>query len=857
MALNFELNKIIISLQVDEKNHRKQALEKILENISRKEVVDRLNELVKIWECTHRILIKIMNDKRETCRDLTVGILKIFLEALPPDDRHIIYIIPIMSRRLSTQELIEPSEEVRLKCISLLRTIILKYKDLLMQYIQDVTGILARTVMDNCPNVKKESCKCISDYAKTLSKNLYSQSEYLIKPILSNFTHQHYKVRLAAVEAIGDVIQYGNSKLIEEVATFLTQRLFDQNGNVRKAVIQVSGRWLSDLPNRCGWWHKLLPLIMTGLHDELAEIRVKAADMWDAAGKLYMKENENDEKLKNKMDFLTENSEHYPPGIFRPNLGCRVITQQNLFKLIGGISLELGDWLPDIRVRSAQLLCVLILNVEEEVTQYIEKLLPLMYRACNDEDKRVVACMEVAARYLGYFVKPKIFYHLVLPTLDETLTIGHLRVFAAIISGSERTALSQQLDMIANFLQQPNICRNKESNYQRQILSCCNSLLVVCKEDCMENTQGLFTAIFSVYAMSADPFIHEETDRLLEVLVNINLLNDIEELFCNHVRQLIISIHDDCASWTVCNAESQIFCACLSRAGVAMSCNMDLVLTVLEKTMSKDADPELKLRHFILLSEYFLNNPNLYHHIKDPRTFVSKIIEKLIVPGLIWAAGRAAEAIRTATVSCLCAVLQNKIINPDNKDEINEAKSSVNEENKKSRMFITTEQFLFIFDKIAPVLVSLMDDKAKKTRLYSMRAICLLIIIGQKLSCLNDEHIHCTYPIILKRLDDGCDDIRYAAVEALMDVWSVSSKNYDTVISKCHIDTLYTTMIIHLDDPESHFQEIMLDALKRTAKIYPELLHQKLHNCRPNFRNKAAIDAILEYCQNMFKQEIF
>ena len=66
--------------------------------------------------------------------------------------------------------------------------------------------------------------------------------------------------------------------------------------------------------------------------------------------------------------------------VSRPNLGCRVIAQQNLCKLIGGISLELGDWLPDIRVRSAQLLCILILNVEEDVTQHIEKLLPSMYR---------------------------------------------------------------------------------------------------------------------------------------------------------------------------------------------------------------------------------------------------------------------------------------------------------------------------------------------------------------------------------------------------------------------------------------------------------------------------------------------
>lgn len=238
MPLDLELNKITVSLQADEKTRRRQALEEIMENISREETSQsRVEVLVKIWENVHRYLVRILNDNTEICRDLTVGILRIFLEALPPDDKHIIYIIPIMSRRLGVQEQIEPSEEVRLKCVSLLRTIILKYKDLLAPYIPDITRILTRTVIDSYPNVKKESCKCVSDYAKTLSRYFYSQSEHFIKPVLSNFTHQHYRVRLAAVEAIGDTIRYGNSKSMEEVATPLAQRLFDQSGIVREGII--------------------------------------------------------------------------------------------------------------------------------------------------------------------------------------------------------------------------------------------------------------------------------------------------------------------------------------------------------------------------------------------------------------------------------------------------------------------------------------------------------------------------------------------------------------------------------------------------------------------------------------------
>lgn len=234
MALDLELSNITVSLQADKRTRRRQALEEIMQNISREETLSRIELLIQIWESVHRYLVRILNDNAEICRDLTVGILRIFLEALSPDGKHIVYIIPTMSRRLGVQEQIEPSEEVRLKCVSLLRLIILRYKDLLAPYISDITAIVTHTVTDSYPNVKKESCKCISDYAKTLPRHLHSQSGHLIKPVLSNFMHQHYRVRLAAVEAIGDVIYYGDSKLMEEVATPLAQRLFDQSGIVRK-----------------------------------------------------------------------------------------------------------------------------------------------------------------------------------------------------------------------------------------------------------------------------------------------------------------------------------------------------------------------------------------------------------------------------------------------------------------------------------------------------------------------------------------------------------------------------------------------------------------------------------------------
>lgn len=63
----------------------------------------------------------------------------------------------------------------------------------------------------------------------------------------------------------------------------------------------------------------MLPLLVTGLHDEVEAIRNRTSELWQEAGELYMKENENDEKFKDKLDFLTEEPTHYPPnGKFFP-----------------------------------------------------------------------------------------------------------------------------------------------------------------------------------------------------------------------------------------------------------------------------------------------------------------------------------------------------------------------------------------------------------------------------------------------------------------------------------------------------------------------------------------------------------
>ena len=72
---------------------------------------------------------------------------------------------------------------------------------------------------------------------------------------------------------------------MDDVVSHFAQRLFDHAPTVRIAVITVVGNWLLELLDRYSFFPKLIPLLLTGLTDELPEIQRLAGDLWHDVGK--------------------------------------------------------------------------------------------------------------------------------------------------------------------------------------------------------------------------------------------------------------------------------------------------------------------------------------------------------------------------------------------------------------------------------------------------------------------------------------------------------------------------------------------------------------------------------------------
>ncbi|XP_076064369.1 dynein axonemal assembly factor 5 [Oratosquilla oratoria] len=140
----------------------------------------------------------------------------------------------------------------------------------MVHYLNDVINILKVLVLDKSPEVRKVACECVSVYALAAKEKFQMQSSSLIKPLLKSLQHQRFRIRVASIMALGDIALYGEDKGLEEISGPLTQCFLDLP-QVRLAVVSVGGILALKLPDRYSYWHRILPLILTGLIEIIQE----------------------------------------------------------------------------------------------------------------------------------------------------------------------------------------------------------------------------------------------------------------------------------------------------------------------------------------------------------------------------------------------------------------------------------------------------------------------------------------------------------------------------------------------------------------------------------------------------------
>ena len=109
------------------------------------------------------------------------------------------------------------------------------------------------------------------------------------------------------------ILSNSDTKTFTDSSSHLAQRLFDSNHEVRLAVAQLAGQLLLHWDGRHASMPLLVPLILTGLEDEMESNRTKVRDLWEEGAQKWIEEEaKRDKRVKDMIDFPFKAPKHYP-----------------------------------------------------------------------------------------------------------------------------------------------------------------------------------------------------------------------------------------------------------------------------------------------------------------------------------------------------------------------------------------------------------------------------------------------------------------------------------------------------------------------------------------------------------------
>ncbi|XP_041829819.1 dynein assembly factor 5, axonemal-like [Melanotaenia boesemani] len=810
-------------LNEDNKTTRKKALESI-----KKETVDKGHSSSvsqEVFAALLKPLLKCLSDPMEKCREIAIAIITEFIRSVPKPEESLPYLMPCLAQRLGEKEILEPAEELRLSAVEMLTLTVEVCGKHLAPYLNEMINILQRTIVDPFPDVKRESCKCTVYFAKCVPEHFHMQAESLVKPLMLMIAHQHSRVRVSVIEATGVVIQHGSGKNVDDILSHLAQRLFDDSPQVRKAVTAVVGDWLLHMRDRYSYFHKFIPLLLSSISDEIPEIRLLAADLWRQIGTQWEKENEDD--IKDKMDFLLIPPPHYPPGVERPGLGCRELVVRNLGRLVPAISHDVTDWLVPTRVRTSQLLFVLLLHAEDHSTQHLQPLLATLYRACTDTEGEVVNNCLAAAKLIGTFVPPPVFLKLMLEHVTTPYSSSHpwapLMVLAAVLGGCSKPQLKPHLQQIANTLVLSDVCQEyQQVLYLEQLLACVDILLHQCESDCSSVSLLLLQVLITIQSLSTETHLSAKALESAHFLSKVQGLN-LMELYRQHMGQLFDWLSASVNTWSSYSPQRLQLHIIVVQSGPVIGEFLNQVMPLLYGCLQPNRDTEMRMSIFTMLAKLLLDAKNTLDSQGHFCTESERFLCDILLPNLVWHAGRTAAAVRTSALSCLLALLHGGAI--------------------------TSGQLLFLEEKLSPQVLSALEEDSQMSRLLACRCLsAVLRLIG---TSLQQEALNKIYPELLKRLDDSSKEVRGVVLQTLGLWLSSLTKDYNPELCAPHLQLLFQQLLLHLDDPDSAVQDQVLEILKRASSVHPALLKREAEAVKDKHRSPLNCEQLLQHISSL------
>jgi len=779
------------------KQERKRALQ-LLARIITGQSAQELNQ-VKVLNQLVKFNCRMCHDDAEAIRQGATDNLAALIDKLNGAPIIFAGLLPTLEARLGTEQMIEGCEELRVKQLELIKHICTGYRSLLGGYLNELTMIMRRTLEDPFHAIRLISSSILLTLIEHYAINIHQYAEFFVMPLVNSLNHQQSRVRAATTNTMLKLLKISAPELLRKNLSYLVQRCFDDSPHVRRALFENVLDYMLTYRDRYSFFNLFIPILFGFFNDPDDNLAADAQTGWERCGALFERENEED--LKEELDYPRKAADHYPLGVSRPRLGCRELVGRNLLGMLGALGRDCGDNLNvDNRKMASGVLARVVQHSERVIHQHVPKVAEIVTKGAHDADQSIVANHRQIAKWLCILADGELVLKLTLPGLNG-LSLGTLLIvdeFTAI--HSDATMLGEVLDALDAAT--GHFCRDdKVLRILRQTVV---NLSTKLSNTELDQRKLLNVDFFCQALVSKD--VHFD-DSVLQNLVykHFTTKRDVLNELCPHLcRQLNESVK----CWNVGSAEYAAWCHLLEQCCAANAqASLEVTIGTLEYLLApSDENTRVRLQVMELLFQFASNNGKLFSPI------LSRLVS-LVTKNVVFRAGRIECALRLLASGVLCLIIPEL----DGMDQLNWYKSFQDQ------------------------IHSCLDDDELVTRTNVLKLIAN--ILHNDTITFDYDFLHQKLVPLMQRLDDSSDQMRILSAQCIARLFRNLERKeptYDIQLYGSHIEYALGPLFLHLDDNNDQLAVHLrgaLDVLKqldanRVIKTAREQLSQMKHPAR-------------------------
>eukprot|EP01028_Stygiella_incarcerata_P000161 TRINITY_DN1024_c0_g1_i3.p1 TRINITY_DN1024_c0_g1~~TRINITY_DN1024_c0_g1_i3.p1 ORF type:complete len:898 (+),score=239.59 TRINITY_DN1024_c0_g1_i3:384-3077(+) len=823
----------------DDRNKRLRSIRKIvhiLTIVKEKQVLDPSEWESFGLERLLRPVLKRFEDRIERIRESAVDALHLCIDASAKCSRFLAYIVPVLRLRIAGVEVLEQSEEVRLKLVNMTHILIHRTAsedEALVAYLDDVAEILKKMMLDAFPTIRRITFSIINDFAELASHRISLIAPTLCKTLMPSLRHQHSKIRRDAVRCYGTLVYHGGRPILEwfeESIKDFRDVLKDGNPGVRQELVDIVGTLLTEWDERLSYEARLLPFLLCSLADAVETIRESSWKYMQNVGHLYREyhEKEIDEVERYHPELVAA----FPvdagaPELFlhpltqRPPLEIRLVVQEHFRKYLKSTISGMEDWNEASRALDLTLLWRSLWFVEENVTEHLEQILSSITKLCQEDDTFISSSAVQVARLIGFYCHPKSWLTPLLTRIRAgsgfatNMKRDSLFIMRSCISGMRSLAVTDTVLDIMQTLMHSDLSQSSDTSLRLEVISTMEVLMKrlsgvesVTMED---HIMGFLLVLLPSCADGEHESVRMKAELLLGEVARLSGHENRSLLFERHfgdVFMLLVKSHE---KWNTLNPEFIMLETLIRVAGSGCRPRIDKLVSVLIRLCHYEHDGILRVRSLNSLTHLIVQEDLR----EELQRHCASMLEHAVLPNCKWRPGSMAQSVRFAAATTLRALFVHDVI--------------------QDRLCIG-ETYMTSF---LPIYLSLLDDDESEVRVCAIHALESLIRVLD--DWIDDEFIGKTYPEILKRMDDNVDSIRLQTAEILLPFVRRLTTKSSSTYKQCMIDVL----LVHLDDPWEELQNAVFLVLEHLGSLYPDYLRKECEKARTKHRSSHLCERLI------------